>query len=68
MRAAFYDRNGPAGEVLRVEEIERPEPGPGEVRVRMQLSGINPTDWKSRAGATPRPIDGFQIPHHDGAA
>jgi NADPH2:quinone reductase len=67
MRAALYDRYGPAGEVLRVEEMERPEPGPGEVRVRMQVSGINPTDWKSRAGSTPRPIDGFQIPHHDGA-
>jgi NADPH:quinone reductase len=67
MRAARYDRHGPAADVLRVEEIERPEPGPGEVRVRLQVSGINPTDWKSRAGATPRPIDGFQIPHHDGA-
>ena len=67
MRAAMYDRYGPAGDVLRVEEIERPEPGPGEVRVRLQLSGVNPTDWKSRAGSTPRPIDGFQIPHHDGA-
>src|ERR1022692_44669 len=67
MRAALYDRNGPAGEVLRVEQIERPEPGPGEVRVKMQFSGINPTDWKSRAGVTPRPIDGFQIPHHDGS-
>src|ERR1022692_4687881 len=67
MRAALYDRYGPAGDVLRVEEIERPEPGPGEVRVRVEVSGINPTDWKSRAGATPRPIDGFQIPHHDGA-
>lgn len=67
MRAARYDRYGPAADVLRVEEIERPEPGPGEVRVRLQVSGINPTDWKSRAGATPRPIDGFQIPHHDGA-
>ena len=67
MRAARYDRYGPAADVLRVEEIERPEPGPGEVRVRVQVSGINPTDWKSRAGATPRPIDGFQIPHHDGA-
>jgi NADPH2:quinone reductase len=33
----------------------------------MRLSGINPTDWKSRSGATPRPIDDFQIPHHDGA-
>jgi NADPH2:quinone reductase len=47
--------------------VERPEPGPGEVRVRVEFSGVNPTDWKSRSGATPRPIDGFQIPHHDGA-
>jgi NADPH2:quinone reductase len=67
MRAALYDRNGSAREVLRVEDVERPEPGPGEVRVRVEASGINPTDWKSRSGATPRPIDGFQIPHHDGA-
>jgi NADPH2:quinone reductase len=67
MRAALYDHYGPAREVLRVEDIERPEPGPGEVRVRIEASGVNPTDWKSRAGATPRPIDGFQIPHHDGA-
>src|ERR1700735_4050037 len=67
MRAALYEDYGPAREVLRVEEIERPEPGPGEVRVRIEASGVNPTDWKSRAGATPRPIDGFQIPQHDGA-
>ena len=67
MRAALYDRHGPAREVLRVEDLERPEPGPGEVRVRVEVSGINPTDWKSRSGTTPRPMDGFQIPHHDGA-
>src|SRR5258706_4201929 len=67
MRAALYERHGPAREVLRVEDLERPEPGPGEVRVRVEVSGINPTDWKSRSGATPRPIDGFQIPHSDGA-
>jgi NADPH:quinone reductase len=67
MRAALYDRHGTAREVLRVEDVERPEPGPGEVRVRVEFSGVNPTDWKSRSGATPRPIDGFQIPHHDGA-
>jgi NADPH2:quinone reductase len=67
MRAALYDRYGPAREVLRVEEIGRPEPGPGEVRVRIEASGVNPTDWKSRGGGTPRPIDGFQIPQHDGA-
>jgi NADPH2:quinone reductase len=67
MKAAHYDRYGPAAEVLRVGDMERPEPGPGEVRVKVAVSAINPTDYKSRSGATPRPIDGFQIPHHDGA-
>ena len=66
MRAASYDRHGPAAEVLEVKDVERPAPGPGEVLVKVALSGINPTDLKSRSGATPRPIDGFQIPHHDG--
>jgi NADPH2:quinone reductase len=33
----------------------------------MELSGVNPTDWKSRSGATPRPIGDFQVPHHDGS-
>ncbi len=67
MRAALYERYGESSDVLRVTDVERPEPGPGEVRVRMEYSGINPTDWKSRLGLTPRPIEGFQIPHHDGA-
>jgi NADPH:quinone reductase len=67
VKAALYDRYGPAAEVLRVEEVDRPNPGPGEVRVKVTMSGLNPTDYKSRSGATPRPIDGFQIPHHDGA-
>jgi NADPH2:quinone reductase len=67
MKAALYDRYGTAGEVLRVRDVETPEPGPGEVRVRIESSGVNPTDWKSRSGATGRPIDGFQVPHHDGA-
>jgi NADPH:quinone reductase len=67
MRAALYDRHGAANEVLRVADVDRPEPGPGQVRVKVTLSGINPTDWKSRSGMTPRPIDGFQVPHHDGA-
>ena len=67
VRAAVYERTGPAAEVLRVTDVPQPEPGPGEVRVRVQASGINPTDVKTRAGLTPRPIDGFQIPHHDGA-
>jgi len=67
MKAALFERHGPAADVLRVTDVETPEPGPGEVQVRMRLSGINPTDWKSRAGHTPRPMDGFQIPHLDGA-
>ena len=67
MRAASYDRYGPAAEVLTVREVDRPAPGAGEVLVKVACSGVNPTDWKSRSGATPRPIDGFQIPHHDGA-
>ncbi|MGH3164901.1 MAG: NADPH:quinone reductase [Trebonia sp.] len=67
MRAAVYRTTGPAREVLRVEEVDRPEPGPGEVLVRVRASGINPTDYKTRAGGTARPIDGFQIPDQDGA-
>ena len=67
MRAALYRSHGPARDVLRVEEIDRPEPGPGEVRVRVLVSGLNPTDCKNRSGATGRSVDDFQIPHHDGA-
>jgi NADPH:quinone reductase len=58
MRAAVYRKDG----VLGVEEIETPVPGPGEVRVRVAVSGVNPTDWKARsAGAE------FQVPNQDGA-
>jgi NADPH:quinone reductase len=67
MKAALYRRTGPAAEVLHVEEVDRPQPGPGEVLVRVRASGINPTDYKARSGAVPRPVNGFQVPHHDGA-
>jgi NADPH:quinone reductase len=67
MRAALYRSTGKAADVLRVEEVPRPEPGPGEVLVRVYASGINPTDHKARSGAVPRPFEDFQIPHHDGA-
>jgi len=67
VKAAIYERTGAAREVLRVTVVDRPEPGPGEVRVRLRVSGVNPTDWKTRAGATPRSIDEFQIPNLDGA-
>jgi NADPH:quinone reductase len=67
MKAALYRSTGPAAEVLHVEELDRPQPGPGEVLVRVRASGVNPTDYKTRSGLTARPIDGFQIPHLDGA-
>ncbi len=67
MRAALYRRMGKAAEVFRVEEVGRPEPGPGEVLVRVHASGVNPTDYKARSGAVPRPMEDYQIPHHDGA-
>ncbi len=67
MKACLYRSTGAAADVLRVEEVGRPEPGPGEVLVRVHASGINPTDYKTRAGLTARPIDDFQIPHQDGA-
>jgi len=65
MRAAFYEANGPARDVLRVADVETPKPGPGEVRVRLGASGVNPSDVKSRGHrklAFPR-----VIPHSDGA-
>lgn len=67
MKAAVYRATGPARDVLAVEEVDRPAPGPGEVLVRVHASGINPTDFKTRSGATARPVEGFQIPNHDGA-
>lgn len=66
MRAAWYARNGAARDVLQVGEQPTPQPGPGEVRVRLAFSGVNPSDVKSRAGS--RPVtQGLVIPHSDGA-
>lgn len=67
MKAAVYRTTGSAREVLTIENVDRPEPGPGEVLVKVRASGVNPTDYKTRAGATGRPIDEFQIPNQDGA-
>jgi NADPH:quinone reductase len=67
MRAAYYDSNGPARTVLQVAELPAPEPGPGEVRVRIGASGINPSDVKARAGATRKIAFPRVIPHSDGA-
>lgn len=68
MKAAVYHKTGPALEVLRIVDIDKPVPAAGEVLVRMQASGINPTDTKTRAGIFP--IQGAWhriLPHHDGA-
>ena len=48
MRAAWYEKQGPAREVLTIGEMADPTPGPGEVRIRMVASGINPGDLKKR--------------------
>ena len=50
VRAVWYDRQGPASEVLQVGELPDPEPEPGEVRVRVRYSGVNPGDTKKRRG------------------
>jgi NADPH2:quinone reductase len=67
MRAAYYESNGPARAVLRLADVETPEPGRGEVRVRLRASGVNPSDVKSRAGLTRKIAFPRVIPHSDGA-
>ena len=67
MRAAFYERNGPAREVLKLGEIDTIRPGPGEVRVKLATSGVNPSDVKARSGATRKIAYPRVIPHSDGA-
>jgi NADPH:quinone reductase-like Zn-dependent oxidoreductase len=68
MRAAWYEKQGPAREVLQVSEMPDPTPSAGEVRIRIAVSGINPGDTKKRGDAFgvgmayPR-----VIPHSDGA-
>ena len=68
MIASWYDEKGPAADVLQVGELADPEPGPGEVRVRVAVSGVNPGDTKKRNGlfdsAMPYPR---VIPHSDAA-
>lgn len=66
-RAVVYEHNG-GPEVLRVVSRPVPDPGPGEVRVRVHRSGVNPTDWKSRLGSgDSRRVDPPQVPNQDGS-
>jgi NADPH2:quinone reductase len=68
VRAAWYEKPGPASEVLQVGDLPTPDPGPGEVRVRLSMSGVNPGDTKKRGDwlgyGMPFPR---VIPHSDGA-
>ncbi|QGN59223.1 NADPH:quinone reductase [Nostocoides sp. HKS02] len=65
MKAIVYTSAG-GPEVLHLVDRPIPEPGPGEVRVRIHVSGVNPTDWKRRAGGLPPGI-AAQVPNQDGA-
>ncbi|WP_329370246.1 NADPH:quinone reductase [Streptomyces sp. NBC_00669] len=63
MKAIVYTTSG-GPDVLTLTDRPVPEPGPGEVRVKVRVSGVNPTDWKSRQGTEPeRP----QVPNQDGS-
>ncbi|MEM7064499.1 MAG: NADPH:quinone reductase [Cyanobacteria bacterium P01_B01_bin.77] len=68
MKAIWYEQPGNAADVLNYGEMEQPEPGAGEVRVKVHVSGINPSDTKFRSGwmglKQPYPKT---IPHNDGA-
>ena len=68
MKAAWYERQGAARDVLSVGEIEDPQPRAGEVRIRIAFSGVNPGDVKKREDAfgvgMPYPR---VIPHSDGS-
>jgi NADPH2:quinone reductase len=68
MQAAWYESKGPARDVLRVGDRPQPQPAAGEVRVRVHVSAVNPSDTKARGGLRvkemPFPV---VIPHQDGA-
>src|SRR4051795_2481202 len=68
MKAAWYETQGAARDVLVVGRMPDPDPGPGEVRIRVAASGVNPGDVKKRQDAfgygMPYPR---VIPHSDGA-
>lgn len=66
MKALVYDTSGVRAGELRVAQLPDPEPGHGEVRVRVAWSGINPTDVKARAGYA-RAGFPWVVPNQDGA-
>lgn len=66
MKAIIYRDNG-GPDVLQLVERDRPTPEPGEVRVRVAVSGVNPTDGQARSGLAHRKLFSEITPHLDGA-
>jgi NADPH2:quinone reductase len=68
MKAAIYTQHGDPS-VIELVDRPIPQPGEGEVRIRIFASGVNPADWKSRSGATGTGgLAGETVPNQDGAA
>ena len=67
MRAAYYEANGSARDVLKLGSVDDPKPGHGEVRVKLMTSGVNPSDVKARSGRARKITVPRIIPHSDGA-
>jgi NADPH2:quinone reductase len=67
MKAVWYERTGAAPDVLTFGDMPTPVAGPGEVRIRLEASGVNPADAGRRAGSY-RPMEFPRvIPNSDGA-
>lgn len=68
MKAVTYREYG-GPDVLTVSEREVPEPQAGQVRVRIVVSAVNPTDWKQRTGGYGSADDDVpeSVPNQDGA-
>jgi len=69
MRAIWYERKGPAQDVLCFGELPGPRPGPGEIVVKVMASAVNPSDTKARAGWAGNVAMRYLrvVPHQDGA-
>ena len=66
VKAIVFEETGSSA-VLKLQDKPLTDPGAGEVRVRVVVSGVNPTDWKSRAGGGSTKLDAPKVPNQDGA-